>query len=112
MDDNGSGRPLGARCENVGLWPFLTVAELVSLCVIDLSVFVLCRPLPPPSPIVVTPLLVAAEELQNLLLTWQEELTQREDALTAWEEKVGISEKAFAKVSADLDAEWAKAEPT
>jgi hypothetical protein len=38
----------------------------------------------------VTPLLVAAEELQNLLLTWQEELTQREDALTAWEEKVGI----------------------
>jgi hypothetical protein len=61
---------------------------------------------------VVTPLLVAAEELQNLLLTWQEEPTQREDALTAWEEKVGISEKAFAKVSADLDAEWAKAEAT
>jgi hypothetical protein len=36
---------------------------------------------------------------------WEEELTQREEAVSAWEEKAGISEKALAKVNANLDAE-------
>jgi hypothetical protein len=45
------------------------------------------------------------EELQEPLLAWEEELTRRE-------EKAGISEKALAKVSADLNAEWTKAEAT
>jgi hypothetical protein len=39
-------------------------------------------------------------------------LTRREEALTTWEEKVKISEKAHVKVNADLDAEWEKAEAT
>jgi hypothetical protein len=42
--------------------------------------------------------------LQEQLLVWKEELVRREEALTAWEEKVGISEKALIKVSANLDA--------
>jgi hypothetical protein len=46
---------------------------------------------------------VAATELQELLLTLEEDPTQREEALAAWEEKVGILEKALTKVSADLD---------
>jgi hypothetical protein len=41
-----------------------------------------------------------------------EELMRREEALTTWEEKVGISERALAKVSADLNAERTKAEAT
>jgi hypothetical protein len=79
-------------------------------------VFALCRPLPPPphpSPAVVTPVAEAvANELQVLLLTWEEELMQREEALVAREEKAGISEKALSKVSADLNAERAKAKAT
>jgi hypothetical protein len=101
--------------EKEGIWPFLTVAELVSRCIIDLSVFALCRPLPPPippSPAATTPATAAAEELQELLLVRQEELTRREEALPAWEEKAGISKKALDKISADLDAERAKAEAT
>ncbi len=47
----------------------------------------------------------AAEELQELLLT-------REEVLTIQEEKARISEKSLSKVSADLDAEWAKAKAT
>jgi hypothetical protein len=36
----------------------------------------------------------------------------REEALAAQEEEMRISEKALAKVSADLDAKWAKSEAT
>jgi hypothetical protein len=39
-------------------------------------------------------------------------LTQREEALAVREEKAKISKKALVKVSADLDAEWAKADAT
>jgi hypothetical protein len=42
----------------------------------------------------------------------EEELTGREEALAAWAEKARISEKALVKVSANLDAEWAKAKAT
>jgi hypothetical protein len=55
---------------------------------------------------------VVAEELQEQLLTWKEELTWREEALAAREGKARISEKALAKVSADLNTERAKAEAT
>jgi uncharacterized damage-inducible protein DinB len=55
---------------------------------------------------------VRVEELQEELLTRDEELTRREEPLAVWEEKAGISEKALAKVSADLDAERTKAEAT
>jgi hypothetical protein len=51
------------------------------------------------------PMVVVTEELQELLLT-------REEVLTMQEEKAGISEKSLSKVSADLDAEWAKAKAT
>jgi TnpA family transposase len=37
---------------------------------------------------------------------------QREEALAMREEKAKISKKALVKVSADLDAEWAKADAT
>jgi hypothetical protein len=37
---------------------------------------------------------------------------RREEALTAWDEKARISEKALAKVSANLNAEQTKAEAT
>jgi predicted component of type VI protein secretion system len=50
----------------------------------------------------------AVEELQELLPV-REELTEREEALAAREEKAGILEKALAKVSTDLDAERTKA---
>jgi hypothetical protein len=43
---------------------------------------------------------------------WKEELVRREEALTAWEEKVGIAEKALIKVSANLDAERLTVEAT
>jgi hypothetical protein len=56
--------------------------------------------------------MVVAEELLEQLLAWEDELTRREEALIAQEEKAKISEKALVKVSADLDAEWAKAEAT
>jgi hypothetical protein len=61
---------------------------------------------------VVSATAVVAEELQEQLLTWEEELTWREEALTAWVEKARIYEKALVKVSADLDTEWVKAEAT
>jgi hypothetical protein len=51
------------------------------------------------------------EELQEQLLMWEEELTQREGFLAAWE-KATISEKALVKVSADLDVERAKTKAT
>jgi hypothetical protein len=43
------------------------------------------------------------EVLQKQLLTWEEELTQRKEALAA-QEKARISEKALVKVSANLNA--------
>jgi hypothetical protein len=55
---------------------------------------------------------VAADELEEQLLAWEEELMWREEVLATWEEKARISEKALAKVSADLDVEWANAEAT
>jgi hypothetical protein len=55
---------------------------------------------------------VAAEELQEQLLAWEEELTQREGSLIALEDKAKISEKALVKVSTDLDAKQAKVEAT
>jgi hypothetical protein len=60
----------------------------------------------------VTPTPVVVEELHELLLTREEELMRREEALAEREEKAGISEKALAKVSADLDEEWNNAEAT
>jgi recombinational DNA repair ATPase RecF len=56
--------------------------------------------------------MVMAEVLQEQLLTWEEVLTQREEALAAWEVKARIAEKALIKISADLDAERAKTEAT
>jgi hypothetical protein len=56
--------------------------------------------------------LASAEELQEQLLAREEELTRREEALTTRKEKARISEKAPVKISADLDAEWVKAEAT
>jgi hypothetical protein len=56
--------------------------------------------------------MLVAEELQELLLAREEELTRKEEALAMREEKVRILEKALAKVSADLNAKWAKAEAT
>jgi hypothetical protein len=41
-----------------------------------------------------------------------EELTRREEALTTWEEKARISEKAPVMVNANLDAEQEKTEAT
>jgi hypothetical protein len=55
---------------------------------------------------------VSVEELQELLLVREVELMRMEEALTAWEEKVGISKKALAKVRADLNTERTKAEAT
>jgi hypothetical protein len=72
-------------------------------------VFVVCRP--PPSPSAVTAS-VGAEELQEQLVVWEEELMWREVALAAWEEKARISKKALVKVSANLDVEREKAEAT
>jgi ribosomal protein L16 Arg81 hydroxylase len=56
------------------------------------------------------PVVAMVEELQELLLTREEELTRREQALAAREEKMRISKKALTHVSAALDAERAKAE--
>jgi hypothetical protein len=82
----------------------------------SLSFFLfLCRPLPhlsPPRPTTATPVMAAAEELQELLLAWEEELMQREEVLAMWEEKARISEKSLTKVSDNLDAERAKVEAT
>jgi hypothetical protein len=87
---------------------------LVFLCAVNLSLLALCGlPFPPPPPglAAATPIVVAVGELQELLLV-QEELTQREEEPVMREENMRVSENAFAKVSADLDAEWAKAEAT
>jgi hypothetical protein len=54
----------------------------------------------------------AAKELQEWLLAWEEELTQREEAHATQEEKAMISEKSLAKVSVNLDVERAKAKAT
>jgi hypothetical protein len=67
---------------------------------------------PPPPSVVASSVVVVVEELQEQLLAWEEEPTRREEALSTWEEKTRISEKALAKVSVDLNAEWAKAEAT
>jgi hypothetical protein len=91
------------------------MAALVFLCVINLSTFTLCRlPLPPPPPglAVATSMVVAAGELQELLLAREEELTRREEALAAREEKARVSENALGKVSVDHNAERAKAKAT
>jgi hypothetical protein len=61
---------------------------------------------------VATPVATVVEELHELLITLEEELTRREEAHATWEEKVGILEKALAKVSVDLDVERTKAEAT
>jgi hypothetical protein len=45
------------------------------------------------------------EEMQELLLAREEELTWREEAVATREEKARISEKALAQVSAALDTE-------
>jgi hypothetical protein len=78
LDNDGGGLALGPWGEKVGLQPFLMLAELVSRCVVDLSAldFLFCRPLPPPPPSIIAAILEAmvAEELQELLLTWEEEL--------------------------------------
>jgi hypothetical protein len=55
------------------------------------SLFGVCRPSPPPTAMVA--------------LAKAEELTQREEALAAQEEKARISEMALIKVSTDLDAQ-------
>jgi hypothetical protein len=75
--------------------------------------FVVCGPPPPPplSPSIAV-VLVAAEELQEKPLALEEELTWREEALAAWQEKARIFKKPLVKVSADLDAEWVKTEAT
>jgi sulfur transfer complex TusBCD TusB component (DsrH family) len=51
-------------------------------------------------------------ELQEQLLALEEDLTRREATLVMQEEKANISEKDLVKVSANLDAEWAKIEDT
>jgi hypothetical protein len=55
---------------------------------------------------------VTVEEMQELLLAWEEELTRTEKALATREEKVRISKKAVTQVSAALDVEWAKVKAT
>jgi hypothetical protein len=67
---------------------------------------------PPPIPATAVPAVVMVEEMQELLLAREEELTWREESLAAREEKVRISEKALAQVSVAVDAERVKAEAT
>jgi hypothetical protein len=66
----------------------------------------------PPSPVAVALAVVEVEELQELLLTEEVEVTQWEEALVAQEEKARISKKALTKVSTDLNAERTKAKAT
>jgi hypothetical protein len=75
----------------------------VRICFVHAS-----SPPPPPSPAVVTPVVAVVEELQELLLIREVEYTRREEALFAREEKAGDSERALAKVSADLNTERTK----
>jgi hypothetical protein len=58
-----------------------------------------------PKPTATTP--AAAEELQELLLAW-EEPTWREEVLDTGEKKARILEKAIAKVTTDLNTDQAK----
>jgi hypothetical protein len=77
--------------------------------------FALGRPLLPPpcpSPTTAVPVMATIEEMQELLLTREEELTRREEALAAREGKARISKKAITQVSATLGTEWAQAEAT
>jgi hypothetical protein len=71
-----------------------------------------CSSSPPPSPTTVMPAVAVVQVLQELLLTREEVLTRREDTLVVQEEKARISQKALAKVSANLDAERTKAKAT
>jgi hypothetical protein len=77
--------------------------------------FALGRPLLPPpcpSPTTAVPVMATIEEMQELLLTREEELTRREEALAVREGKARISKKAITQVSATLGMEWAQAEAT
>jgi hypothetical protein len=49
-------------------------------------------------------------ELQEQLLTGEEQLTLREEALAVWEASIEVSERALGKVSLELDAEWSMTE--
>jgi hypothetical protein len=49
-------------------------------------------------------------ELQEQLLTGEEQLTLREEALAVWEASIKVSERALGKVSLELDAEWSMTE--
>jgi hypothetical protein len=60
-----------------------------------------------PKPTAATPAAAAAEELQELLLAW-EEPTWREEVLATGEKKARILEKAIAKVTTDLNTDQAK----
>jgi hypothetical protein len=106
---------LSERGMTVSVWLFFVIGECVYWCVANLSTFALGRPLPPPpppSPTTTVFVVETIEEMQKLLLSWEEELMWREEALVVREEKVKISEKSLTQVSATLDTEWAQAEAT
>jgi hypothetical protein len=78
-----------------------------------LLAFVVHRPHAPPLPPPPTAAMsTEVGELQEQLLALEEDLTRREATLVMQEEKANISEKDLVKVSANLDAEWAKIEDT
>jgi hypothetical protein len=64
------------------------------------------QPPPPPTPTAAAPTPMASDELQELLLAWEDE------QLAALDEKAKILEKALAKVNVDLHTERAKVEAT
>jgi hypothetical protein len=114
-DVNGAGRSLGECGKEGSVYLSFAIGEHVYWCIADFSMFALGRPLPPPpspSPATVVPATMTIEEMQELLLAQEEELTLREEALIAREEKARISEKALARVSSTLDMEWAKPKAT
>jgi hypothetical protein len=57
-------------------------------------------------------MVVTIEEMQEILLMREEEITRREEALVVREEKARISEKAVTQVSTTLDMELAQDEAT
>jgi hypothetical protein len=57
------------------------------------------QPPPPPTPTIAAPAPMASDELQELLLAWEDE------QLAALDEKAKILEKALAKVNVDLHTE-------
>jgi hypothetical protein len=57
-------------------------------------------------------MVVTIEEMQEILLMLEEEITRREEALVVREEKARISEKAVTQVSTTLDTELAQDEAT